>query len=598
MVGAVPEGTRARDRRPEPVLLAGLLLIAAQTVARALVVLPSYYWQDDFVHMEAAGRLGLSREFLVKDHNGHLEMGTNLVYWLIGRDAGGSFLPAALTLIGMQVVASCLLLAVLRTLSGRSPWVLVPFAGYLFTPLALPAATWWAAGLQALPMQIAALTAVLGLVRGVRVRSWRWAAVSVAGTATGLFFWQKALLVLPLLLAVLVLVEWAGRPLRDRVRLLLRSWPHLVPHVLLVAAYVPLYAAVADPPAVPLPDAGTLVSRSGETVARMLLPGLVGGPWTGSGAENTRFPDLGTGPVLLVLALFAGLVLLSVWLRGARALQGWLLGGGYVAMDVGLMLIGRGDFLHIVARDPRYVTDALPVVAIGVCAAFTGPLVARRTPIRLSRPVRSAMAGLAVAALSVSGLVSGAALAGELQHRDSQAYVEAVVRALDEHPGALVLSTRLPDDVVMATYFDVEALLRAVGQPRRFEEAGTEVLMFYGEGELRPVVILVPRFERSGPSASCGWPLTGAWQRIGHLPGGATDPQILQLTYMTGQPATVHLTVGGQEEELAVPAGIGQATFVVTGRQGPVEVRTTGAAAGSVCVDDVVVGTPWPEGAS
>ena len=115
-------------------LLGGALLILLQTVVRAGIVLPSYYWQDDFHARRAGPPAGAVAGFLVRDYSGHLEVGQYFLYWLIGRDGGLSFVPAALSLLGMQLVASCLLLAVLRQLFGRSPWVLVPFAGYLFTP--------------------------------------------------------------------------------------------------------------------------------------------------------------------------------------------------------------------------------------------------------------------------------------------------------------------------------------------------------------------------------------------------------------------------------------------------------------------------------
>ncbi len=593
---AVGRGALSPVRRPDAVLLCGVLLVALQTVVRAVVVLPSYYWQDDFIHMEAAGRLGLSRAFVVKDHNGHLEMGTNLVYWLLGRDAGLSFLPAALCLLSLQVVASCLLLAVLRQLFGSSPWLLVPFAGYLFTPLGLPAATWWAAGLQAMPLQIAMLTALLALVRALRTGSWRWAALSVAGTATGLFFWQKAVLVLPVLLAVVVLVEWAGRPLAERLHLLRAHWTSLLPHVLVVAAYLPLYAAAVDSPVTQDPDLDTVLAGTQETVFRMLLPGLLGGPWTGTGAENTVFPDVGDGPAFLAAAVVAALVAASVWLRGTRALQGWLLATGYVAIDVALLLLGRADFLDIVARDPRYVTDALPVIAIGVCAAFSGPPVRRRAARVVPRAATAAATASAVVVLVTGGLLSSSYVAGELQHRESREYVEAALQAMDEAPDASVISTRLPGSVVMATYPDVAGLLRAVGQGRRFDEPGTDARTFDAQGVLRPVVLIEPWLERAGPVAGCGWQPAGTPQQVGDLPGGAPGPLALQVGYLTGQEATLHLAVGGQEQELRLPAGIGRATFVVTGQQGPVELGMTGAAPGTVCVDDLVVGIPWPEG--
>jgi hypothetical protein len=72
-------------------------------------------------------------------------------------------------------------------------------------------------------------------------------------------------------------------------------------------------------------------------------------------------------------------------------------------------------------------------------------------------------------------------------------------------------------------------------------------------------------------------------------------PQVLRLGYVTGQAATLHLRVGGHEQALALEPGVGLATFVVTGQDGPVRVRVTDVAFGGICVTDVVAGAPWPE---
>ncbi|SOC50840.1 hypothetical protein SAMN05660748_3599 [Blastococcus aggregatus] len=584
--------------RRDPMLGVGVALILGQTVLRAVVVLGSYYWQDDFIHMEAAGRLGLSREYLVRDHNGHLEMGTNLVYWLIGRDAGPSFLPAALCLLGMQLVASCLLLAVLRQLFGRSPWLLLPFACYLFTPLGLPVATWWAAGMQAMPMQIAMLTALLALVRALRTRSWRWAALSACCFAAGLLFWEKAVLVLPALVAVVVLVEWAGEPWDRRLRLLRAGWPYVLPHVLLVAAYIPFYRSIVESPVVPLPDAGTALTGAGDTVLRMLLPGLVGGPWTGEGAESTVFSDVGAGRAALAAGLVVAVVATSVWLRGSRAVQGWVLVVGYVAADIGLLLLGRGDYLQIVARDPRYVTDALPIIVIGVCAAFSGPLLDGRARRRAVRAVGVRAAGATAGVLLIAGSgVSSALVAGELQHPESKAYVQAAVRVIDENPDVSVVSGSAPGEVLLARYPDVGRLLDAVGQDRRFDEPGTDMRMLDGLAFLRPIALLEPTLRAFGPVAGCGWALTAAEQRLGVVPeADGRISQVLRIGYATAQEATLHVVVGDDEQELALPPGMGSAYFVVTAQQGPLGARVTSP--GPVCVQEAVVGRPWPLGGS
>jgi hypothetical protein len=582
--------------RLDPALLAGALLILLQTVVRAVIVFPSFYWHDDFGHIEAARRLGLSQEFLVRDYAGHLEIGQYFVYWLVGRDAGLSFVPAALSLLTMQLIASCLLLAVLRRLFGRSPWLLLPFAGYLFTPLGLPVATWWAAGLQAMPLQIAFLLALLGLIGAVRDRSWRWAAVSVGGHALGLLFWEKALLIFPALLAVLVLVEWAGEPIRQRLRLLRAHWRLLLAHTAVVAGYLVLYLSVVDSSSVFGGQRTTdVVENTSQTVFRLLLPGLFGGPWTDVGAENTAYPYVETPLAAGFALLFLAVVAVSVWLRGFRALQAWLLVVGYVAVDITLLQVGRADFIGVLTRDPRYITDALPIIAIGVCAAFSGPVLPRRVPDRLAvpRPGATSRALAATAFLISSCLLSSFLLADELQHEYARNYVHGVVRALDQNPDVAILASPLPAGVSVTT--DLAHVLRAMGRERELDRPGTDTRMFDGLANLRPITVIARTLEAAGPTEDCGWVVDGTWRRLGTLPSGSVGPQVLRLGYVTGQAATLHLRVGGHEQALALEPGVGLATFVVTGQDGPVRVRVTDVAFGGICVTDVVAGAPWPE---
>ena len=579
--------------RVQPVVLAGVLLIALQTIVRAVIVFPSYYWHDDFRHLELARTEGLTQEFLVRDYGGHLEVGQYFLFWLIGRDAGLSFVPAALSLLVMQVLASGLLLAVLRTLFGSSPWILLPFAGYLFTPLGLTVATWWAAGMQALPLQIAMLLTLLGFVRAVRGGSWRWAALSLLGHALGLVFWEKALLIFPAVLAVLVLVEWAGRPIAERIRQLGERWRLLVLHALLVFVYLTFYLSLVDSSSVVGNEARDVGTNTAETVFRLLAPGIFGGPWTDVGAAGSAFPRPGDVLAVIFAVLLVAVVAASLWLRGVRALEAWILVTGYLAVDLLLLQVGRADFIGLLARDPRYVTDALPILAIGFCAAFSGPPVRRRTPRWLLQPSGAVSPALAaVAFLISSGLLTSFLLADDLQHTYSRNYVQGLVRALDENPDATVLDTAPPESITVAT--DLAGLLRAMGREQEFDQPGTDVRMVDGLANLRPITVIGPVLDARGPSEDCGWAVDGTWQTLGRVPESSGGVQVLRLGYLTGQEATLHVRVGDYEQALALQPGFGHATFVVTGRDGAVSTRVTDVAYGGLCVTDLVAGTPWP----
>lgn len=589
-------GTRSRLRLavpPDAALVGGLLLVALQTLVRAGIVYGSYFWHDDFLHLEMARRLGLSPEFLVRDYAGHLEVGQYFVYWLFSRSPGMSFAPAALSLVLMQLAASLLLLAVLRELFGRSPWVLLPFAGYLFTPLGLPVATWWAAGLQAMPLQIAMLLTILGIVRAIRRRSWRWGAASVLAQAVGLVFWEKAVLVLPAALAVLLLVEWGQRPVRERLRLLVRHWRVLAPHVVVLAAYAAVYLTVVNSSSVLGQEAQDVGRNTAQTIFRMLLPGIFGGPWSETGAVSTVYPYVGDALAVFFAALFAALVGASVWLRGLRALQAWLLVVGYLAVDLVLLQVGRADFIGLLARDPRYVTDALPILAIGFCAAFSGPRVTRRTPAWLSRASASADSPTAaVAVLVASCLLTTFLIDGVLQHDYARNYVRGVVQALEDNPDASVISTPVPATVSVST--DHEGLLRAVGEDREFDQPSTDLRMLDEAAQLRPVTVIEPSLRAAGPVPDCGWLVTQGWQLVGKVRRAAPGAQIIRLGYLTGQPATLHLNVDGEEQAVPIPVGVGYAYFVITGLEGEVRLRISDVALGGLCVTDALAGMPWP----
>jgi hypothetical protein len=578
-------------RRLDPMLLAGASLILLQTVVRAVIVFPSYYWQDDFGHLDLARRLGLSQEFLVRDYNSHLEIGPNLVYWLFGSSGSLSFAPAALSLVVMQLLASCLLLAVLRQLFGRSPWLLLPFAGYLFTPLGLPVATWWAAGLEAMPLQIAMLLSLLGVIRAVREHSWRWAAVSVGGHVLGLLFWEKAALILPTLVAALLLVEWAGEPFGRRLLLLGRQWRYLVPHGIVLALYIPFYLSVVDFSDVLTRDRPSLLSTSSEALFRLLIPGIFGGPWTTSGAENTVFPYPPNAVAVFFVVLFLAIVAGSVLLRGGRAFNGWAFLGGYVAVD--LILLNRAELIGLAVRDPRYITDSLPIIAIGFCAAFTGPLVQRRLPASVGRPGTVPGSPMAVTAfLMASSLLTSFLLAGGLQHRDTRNFAFGVVKAMDSNPGVSVINGPVPAN--LNGFTDLDRMLQALGEERTFDQPGIDVRMFDGLADLRPIMVVDPRLQKSGPDPDCGWTVEGEWQRLGALPDPGRGSQVLRLGYVTGQEATLQLAVGGREQSFPVSPGLGHVTFVVTGQQGEIAVRVADVVSGGLCVVDVEVGAPWP----
>jgi hypothetical protein len=573
------------------VLLVGLVLVAGQAVLRTIVASGSYYWQDDFLHLDLAETMGLDQDFLVRDYSGHLEIGSYAVFWLVHTLDTASFVPAVVVLVALQLAASCLLLVLLQQLFGRTPWVLVPFAAYLFTPLGLATATWLAAGLQAFPLQIAMLGALIGLVRFVRSGRLRWAVVSWVAFAVGLLFWQKAALVLPVLVGVEVLVLAAGEPVRERLRRLRRRWCFWLGHLVLLLSYVGLYLAVTASGGMGEPLERGVGETLREMLFAMLLPGLFGGPWNTAGAGNTVYPDTSTalqvGFVVLALAVVAA----SIARRGRAAIAGWLLVVGYLAADVALVLLGRGAYLDLVARDPRYLTDGLPVIVIGVCAAFSASQ--RRTGWsgagdagRWRRRERAA-ALVAAGALTASALVTTVQLAPLTEHRRSEDYVRTVTA--ETEPGAAILSSPVPEDVSLQV--SLESLLRSIGREQRLDRPGSVPMLVDLFGQLRPAGLVYPDLDRAGPVADCGWRVGTRPTSLVHLPDLGDERRLLRLGYVAGSRGVLTVSVGGAEQAVEHGPGIGEVYVVVTGRSGPVVARATRP---GLCVSEVQRGAPWP----
>ena len=577
------------------VLLAGLVLVAAQVVVRAVVVSGSWFWQDDFLHLDLSRTLGLSADFLVRDYSGHVEPGQYAVIWAIGQLGQGSFGPAVVVLVALQALASVLLLVLLQLLFGRSPWVLVPFAAYLFTPLALATATWLAAGLQAYPLQIAMLTSLIGLVRLDATGRRRWWVVSLLGHAVGLLFWEKAVLVLPTMLAVELLVMSAGWSVRERLRRVRRRGWFWVSHLVLLGAYVAAYLSVTASGALGASLERGVGPTLRDVVLRTFLPGVFGGPWSADGAASTIYTDTRPGLQVLFVALAVGTVAASFWRSGRAAWAGWALVVGYVAVDITLLLLGRGSYLLLVSRDPRYVTDALPVLAIGVCAAFCGGAARAPAGLRGTGSRRSAdrpmLALLAVAVVAASGLLTTVRLTPAVQHRQSEEYVGNLSSGFEAAPGGSVLTSPVPSDVSISV--SLPSLLRAVWLEQMLDRPGTRPQLVAPDGTLIAVDLADVDLDRRGPVPDCGWNVGAAPVPLVFLPAPGPGDRLLRLRYLTGRSGVLHVAVGDVEQAVEYPAGAGEVWFVVSGQTGPVHAWRTGTADG-ICITDLQRGVPVP----
>jgi hypothetical protein len=592
----VAEPQLLRDRVDRFVSV-GLLLVAAQLVIRAVVLSGGFFWQDDYIYLADARADGLSADYLFQDYNDHLMpaqfLGVSLLTLVFDRLPFGA---AATSMVVMQGVASVLLLWCLTVLFGRRTWVLVPFALYLFTPLALAPGTWWAAALQALPLQIWMLAAAGSACTYFTGGSRRWAVASVACFAVGLLFWQKALLILPAVLGIHFLLQGSGLALRVRLRRLWDRRAFWAAYVAVAIAYVSAYVSLVDFETT-TSEADVSVGRVLDAVlVQTLVPGILGGPWTGDGADNTLAPLPSQVVLASCLVVVAAAIVASFVVSGSAAGNGWLLIAAYLAMDIALVVYGRVELAVFLARDPRYIADALPIIALGVAGAFAGSRARRRSATavrqRLLAVATPTVAACLIVLLATASLLTTREVADEVRHEYSRHWAEAALAAYDRDPTRVLVDTSAPAIEVVAR--PVSVVFGAAGVPVLVDWPTTQLEVLDALGRPRPVEIRFPAVEARGPRRDCGWPVSDRPVTLATLETALPRATVVRLGYLTGRSSNLSMSVGGTTQSLQVMPGLGLAWFVVDEPEGDLVVEVADDKQ-SLCISDLVVGAAWPE---
>jgi hypothetical protein len=567
-------------------------MVALQTVTRVVIVSRSYYWEDDFTHLSGSAAEPLSWGLMVSDYKDHLEILPNAVYWVLAHHASPSFAAPTAIIVAMQLAVSVLMWLLLRDLFGPQPFLLVPFAMFLFTPLNLANATWFAAGLEGLSLQLAMVGTLWCTARWCARPRWTWLLGALAFQGFGLLCWEKSLVILPAALLMQVLVVWRGRDATWIRRELTRGWRLWAGQLGLWVSYAALYSLVVDGSERRLStqDGVSAATAVRDMVVGTFVPGLYGSPWNVSGAANTLYPR--NGPVLQVVAVLVvvSLVWVSVHRLGRRAIRTWVFLGMYLAADVALLLWGRVGFFSITARDPRYVFDALIIACIVLAAGFL-PLRNEDIPgeRRPTQPGLSSAVQLAVL-VGASCLLMSIQLAPVVERRESREFVAGMLAWLDRYPERSVVNAEMPRSVAFVRY---RGVLQSVGRDAPFDLPGTQVFLFDGFAQMRPAAVPVDVLVRSAHTASCGWSVQPA-ATIGAIPSARAGPtNVVGLTYRAAANTTLRARVGSSPwQEVDVPKGNGQAWFVVPDQSGDIEVEAPMQA--DVCLAQVQAGPAWP----
>ncbi|GAA3150714.1 hypothetical protein GCM10010466_47270 [Planomonospora alba] len=564
---AVPPGRAARLR--DPVTLGAAVLIAASLALRVLILRDSYFVEDDLIFVGNAYENDLTLDFVTRVHKGHFMPGALALTWVLSRIAAYDWLLVASVTFAAQALLAVLQFRLLRLLFGGRPAILVPLAVLLFCPLTIPAFAWWAAALNAVPLQLALVLALTAQVRSARGEGDRHGRRALAWSVLGMAFSTKGVFV-PFL-AFAVTTAFCGDRRTGWVRSMLRElgrhrWLWAA-HAAVLAAYTAVYLArrgTAPGEGAAVPKPGIAAELTGLLLGRTFPSGAVGGPigWNPTPAGGLAAPsDLTVAAAWLVLAALVAATLLY----RRRAVRAWLILAAYlVCADVIPTLIARGSYTGLVGLETRYVADA--AVVLGVCLGLALlPLRdeqgAYRRPLP-DRAVLSMTAGLTVGAYLVTSTVSIEAYRGTLTGDRVRAYLDTAAAELAAAPaGVVIYPTPLPEDIVLPFNGDrrlTSHLLIPLARPElrarmAHPEPSHEARVFDENGRLAKMTIdavffqAAPEGERCIPVVDGEVPLPDAISWGGQATAGA-------LAYTSRRATAVRVEIGDERILLSLKA--------------------------------------------
>lgn len=585
-----------RPVSPQRVLTVALLLVAVQTVARAAVAVSGDFYWDDLILVGRAGSYPLlSEEFLRYDHDGHLMPAAFLVAGVLTALAPLQWWPAAVTLVAGQVLASLAVLRVLWLLLGPRRALWGPLLFYLFTPLTLPAFAWWAAGLNALPLQ-AALAWVAGdALRYSRTGRRRHLVSAVLVSAVALMFFEKAVVVPFTAFATVALsahVDGVARPVRY-------AWRHARPLWVGTGALLAVWAAGYT---------STVSSRFGVPPWSMvdgltnhglsygLLPSLLGGPWRWERWNPS--PPWADPPAVLVVAAWVAVLVAAGWSLRRRRRTGavWLAAIAYVLASLAAMICTRfgPETTYELAQTLRYFADSSVVVAIAAALILRAP--AREAPTRIPSRYTRAVTVVCAAVFTAGSLWSTFTFARSWVDNPTGDYLARAQAALTARPDLALFDQPVSVWILLPVTHPhnlIGSVFSALPGRSDIGEHTTELWVLDDRGDRVPADLFSLRTLRPGTEPGCGHRIGEGAVTALPLDSPAGDWEwTVQLNHLAARDGTLDVGFPGHETvTVPVTEGLGTVYVRLSGDGPALQVTASGT---TVCVDGGALGVVVP----
>jgi hypothetical protein len=589
----------------DPARVVALLLIAVAVVVRVVIAAQGFLANDDFVLAGQAMVMSLPR-YAFQLFNNHFMPGGLAIIWVSTHVYPLQYWPYAV-LIGIgELAVGLTFYRLMRRLIGRGWRLLLPLAVLMFSPLTLEATTGVIVALNVLPMQIAMVLALGAMVAYARTGRKRHLISLAAAMIFGLMFFEKSLLIAPLVFVFTACLLVAGSFGRSLIETIRRFWPAWLVLGAIGGGYLALYLSFASSSTQNPGSAGAVLHFLVQITVDTVSTSLVGGPWqwfpAGDGAALSA-PSGGETVLSVIIVLVV--MTASVILR-PRAIRAWLVAIFYVAMVGALIAATRlgTTFAHgIEGLAPRYVADAVPVLALTIGVAFFG-MAGRRDPVLgLARApaVRQRMpafAAIVAVVLAISTAYTYANWTDVWSVKIGRNYLNTVQADLaNAKPGTVFFDETVPAPVVMPLFFP-DSLESHVFRPFKhqptFVTETPQLSVFDNDGHIRPAFISGVR-AKPPTEKLCGYKVTNA--RATQVPFGVAVfyfAWAVQVAYIADGETTATLTFGTGTRKFPVHTGRNQYFFLLTGG-GDDKVELTVADPGvTMCTFDVAIGEPAP----
>ncbi|NUO96737.1 MAG: hypothetical protein HOV96_32110 [Nonomuraea sp.] len=586
--------------RTGPIIGVGLLLIVVSLVFRASMLSRAYFVEDDFLFVAGAGDSGFTWDYLMRVHKGHLMPGALGLVWLLTSVAPYNWALVSFVTIAVQAAASVMFLVLLRRLFGDRAGVLAALTVFVFAPLTVPAMSWWAAALNAVPLQLALVAALAAHVRYVQEGKGRWRAL--IWTAVGMAFSTKGVFIPFVVLGVSS--AYLGRGSWARALLAELRRPVWWAHGLLLAGYAVLYLLrrdTAGSDALTGPKADVVPGLLRRLLGETFPTGAVGGPLRWGGVTSTGgLADPAPVTVALAWAVIAALVVVTCVYR-RRAWRAWAILAAYVVVaDAVPTVIARATVWDLVGAETRYVSDAAVLfalcLALAVLPVRDEPDAVRRAAPAFMAPV---WAGLTVVFLVVS-LISIDSFGDTLTGDRVRTYLENAKTSLATVSGdAQIYSRPVPPGVVlpwngerrMTSYVLAPLADPETRERMRDPRPSSDPYVLDDTGKLVLVGRVVPFFD-----AVKGRKCYPAGKVFPVESYGGTGV-VVAMSYVSPRPVQVVVEVGEAQRSATLPAtgAMGALYYVPHDGAGKgMRISAAGAQGQAFCLRAVAFGEPEP----